>query len=120
MGDTSEPSLLIYDGHSTHVQPAVLEIAKEHNITIIKLPPHSSHLLQPLDLAVFKAFKDKWDSAMVKWQRSNYGQKLSKKEFSVLVGQIWTSIESLTVMNEWIQKGGDLSYEQKCDSRTQI
>lgn len=105
LGDPSEPSLLIYDGHSTHVQPAVLEIAKEHNITIIKLPPHSSHLLQPLDLAVFKPFKDKWDSAMVKWQRSNYGQKLSKKEFSVLVGQIWKSMESLTIMNGF-KKGG--------------
>ncbi|KAJ8935808.1 hypothetical protein NQ318_023362 [Aromia moschata] len=50
-----------YDGHSTHISLALIERAIQENITILKLPPHTSHLLQPLDLAVFKPFKTKWD-----------------------------------------------------------
>lgn len=108
LGTTNEPTLLIYDGHSTHVQLSVIEVAKEHNITIIKFPAHSSHLLQPLDLSVFKPFKDKWDSVMVKWQRSNYGQKLTKKEFSVLIGQVWENLNPLNIINGF-KRGGALS-----------
>lgn len=105
LGGTDEPTLLIYDGHSTHVQLSVIQIAKQHNITIIKLPAHSSHLLQPLDLSVFKPLKDKWDSVMVEWQRSNYGQKLTKKEFSLLIGRVWKNLDSLNIINGF-KKGG--------------
>lgn len=50
------PVLLIYDGHSTHVDEKVVALAAKNDITILKLPAHTSHLLQPLDLAVFKCF----------------------------------------------------------------
>ncbi|XP_072395027.1 uncharacterized protein [Diabrotica undecimpunctata] len=36
------PLLLIYDGHSTHVNTKVIELARENEITILKLPPHTS------------------------------------------------------------------------------
>ncbi|XP_072400768.1 uncharacterized protein [Diabrotica undecimpunctata] len=55
------PILIIYDGHSTHMNIETLEAAMREHIIILKLPPHSSHLLQPLDLAIFKSFKVKWD-----------------------------------------------------------
>lgn len=39
--------LLIFDGHSTHLSSKTIELAIANNITILKLPSHSSHLLQP-------------------------------------------------------------------------
>lgn len=48
-------------------------------MTIIKLPPHTSHLLQPLDLAVIGPFNTAWDQELVKWQRQNKATKLPKK-----------------------------------------
>lgn len=105
INNKEEPTLLIYDGHSTHVQLSVIEKAKENNITIIKLPAHSSHLLQPLDLAVFKAFKDRWDEKMVKWQRLHIGEKLPKKEFAVLIGEVWENLDPQIIRNGF-KKGG--------------
>jgi len=49
------PILLIYDGHLSHVDLSLMEMAVKNNVTILLLPPHSSHLLQPMDLAVFKS-----------------------------------------------------------------
>ena len=37
-----------------------LELACAQKVTIMKLPPHTTDLLQPLDISVFKALKDYW------------------------------------------------------------
>jgi hypothetical protein len=83
------PILLIYDGHSTHINERVIEVALKNELIILKLPPHSSHLLQPLDLCVFKGLKDAWDQKLATWQRKNVGVKLPKRVFSEFIGEIW-------------------------------
>lgn len=36
-----------YDDHVTHISVKVIELAIQRNVTIIKLPSRSSHVLQP-------------------------------------------------------------------------
>lgn len=74
-----DPLLLIYDGHTSHVSLDLIEMAKKNYITIILLPPHSSHLLQPLDLSVFKSLKNTWDQRLVSYTRQSKGKKNSEK-----------------------------------------
>lgn len=83
------PVLIIFDGHSTHVSLDVIYLAIRHGITILKLPPHTSHLLQPLDVAVFKSFKCKWDAKLVAWQRHNVGTKMPKNVFAQTFADTW-------------------------------
>jgi hypothetical protein len=45
------------EGHSTHISVGLLEWAKSTNIVIFILPAHTSHLLQPLDVACFGPFE---------------------------------------------------------------
>ena len=52
--------LLIFDGHVSHITLDIVEIAKENNISIIVLPPHTTNFLQQLDVAVFKPLKTEW------------------------------------------------------------
>lgn len=99
------PVLIIYDGHSTHVGLEILEAAIQHDITIIKLPPHTSHVLQPLDLSVFRPFKLKWDEKLISWQRQHQGQKLPKKIFSEYLCDTWKSV-SPEVIKGGFRKGG--------------
>lgn len=56
-----KPIPVIYDGHASQVDNALIESARNHNINVLKLPAHSSHLLQSFDLAVFRSFKAIWD-----------------------------------------------------------
>ena len=51
------PVLLILDGHKSHISYEVRLLAREHNVHLLKLPQHLTHLLQPLDLLVFKPMK---------------------------------------------------------------
>jgi 4-hydroxybenzoate polyprenyltransferase len=55
--DTIEPRLLILDGHGSHETTDFMYLCYQHNIYLLFLPPHSSHVLQPLDLSVFSSLK---------------------------------------------------------------
>ena len=79
-----EPCLMIYDGHLSHVGLDTLRYARNFNITIVKLPPHTADLLQPLDVAVFSSLKIHWGKIMFQRLKSVHS-KLSKSEFAKLL-----------------------------------
>jgi hypothetical protein len=49
--------LLILDGHSSHATPEFDQFCENHSIITLCMPPHSSHLLQPLDVGCFSPLK---------------------------------------------------------------
>jgi DDE superfamily endonuclease/Tc5 transposase DNA-binding domain len=49
--------LLVLDGHESHHSDEFEEYCKENNIITLCMPPHSSHLLQPLDVGCFGPLK---------------------------------------------------------------
>ena len=53
----TRPVLLIQDGHSTHVSIELVELARENGVYLLCLPSHSSHVLQPLDVGIYKFLK---------------------------------------------------------------
>jgi 4-hydroxybenzoate polyprenyltransferase len=52
-----EKRLLILDGHGSHETTDFMYLCFQHNIHLLYLPPHTSHVLQPLDLSVFSPLK---------------------------------------------------------------
>jgi hypothetical protein len=61
--------LLILDGHGSYKTPEFDLFAKEHNIIILCMPPHSSHLLQPLDVSCFAPLKRSYGSVVEQYMR---------------------------------------------------
>jgi hypothetical protein len=49
--------LLIMDGHSSHITANVIAFCMRNSIDLLILPPHCSHILQPLDVGVFAPLK---------------------------------------------------------------
>jgi hypothetical protein len=49
--------LLIIDGHESHDSLEFQQYCKDNKIITICMPPHSSHLLQPLDVGCFSPMK---------------------------------------------------------------
>lgn len=50
-------AMLICDGHESHVTPEFIIHCMFHNILLLMLPPHTSHLTQPLDISIFGPLK---------------------------------------------------------------
>ncbi|XP_072392464.1 uncharacterized protein [Diabrotica undecimpunctata] len=99
------PVVLIFDGHSSHTSIALRETALREDIIILKLPPRTSHLLKPVDLAVFKPLKQMYDEALIKWQRRNYGTKLPKSIFSSIISQVWKELTSKHIRSGFSKAG---------------
>lgn len=45
--------ILIVDGHASHITTAAIQYCVDKKIILLCLPPHTTHLLQPLDVGVF-------------------------------------------------------------------
>jgi hypothetical protein len=55
-----ETALLIFNGHSSHESEEADQVAEENNIQFIRLPSHTTHKLQPLDVGVFGPMQAAW------------------------------------------------------------
>jgi hypothetical protein len=58
--NANEPILLILDGHGSHETDGFFDVALENNIHILKLPAHTTHQTQPLDVGCFGPLKSQW------------------------------------------------------------
>jgi hypothetical protein len=56
--------LLICDGHDSHISGSFIAHCLQNRITLLILPPHTSHLLQPLDVAIFGPLKKRLTAAL--------------------------------------------------------
>ena len=81
-----QPLLFITDGHMTqHVTMQIILLAMQENITILKLLPHCTYLLQVLDKTGFGLLKLRWENLLAE-QANVYRTSSSLSEF---VNFIW-------------------------------
>lgn len=73
------PRLLLMDGHGSHVDLEFQYACRMAGIHVLILPPHSSHVLQPLDLAVFSALKNRYRRAIADLAWLDDGDKVKKR-----------------------------------------
>ncbi len=92
-----QPLLLILDGHSSHYEPASVELARKEGVIIFCLPPHTTQDSQPLDCTVFGPLKRHWSDVCHDFQQSNPGMVISKFNFSRLFAEAW--LKALTPVN---------------------
>lgn len=52
--------LLIPDGHSSHCVLEFSQFTRNHNISLVCLPPHTTHHLHPLDVEIFESLADSY------------------------------------------------------------
>jgi hypothetical protein len=49
--------LLVLDGHESYISVEFQQYCQENHIITLCMPPHSSHILQPLDVSCFSPLK---------------------------------------------------------------
>ena len=71
--------LLILDGHNSDVTLEVAVEAKKVGLDMVTLPSHTSHALQPLDVAAFKPFKQRFREYRDLWTSQHLDQPATKQ-----------------------------------------
>ena len=78
--------LLVLDGHGSHITIDVIEYARANDIYLLCLPSHTSHILQPLDIGVFKPFKSFFSKACRQYMAKNPGRVITEEILASVVG----------------------------------
>ena len=81
----ARPVLLLLDGHSSHYDPETIRYAASHGVVILCLPPHTTHVSQPLDVSFFKPLKMYWYDTCHRYM----GRVVTKFQFSSLFSTAW-------------------------------
>jgi hypothetical protein len=71
--------LLILDGHCSHITLDVVQEARVVGLDLLTLPSHTSHVLQLLDVSVFKPFKTFFKEYRDLWTSQNLNQVVTKQ-----------------------------------------
>jgi hypothetical protein len=103
---TQRPLLLIFDGHKTHLGMDFIHRARAENVTVLKMPSHTSSKLQPLDVSCFHPIKHEWDNKLIHTQRLNGFTSLSKSEFVDTLSQVLREKLSSTIIQSGFRKTG--------------
>nr|XP_020491160.1 tigger transposable element-derived protein 6-like [Labrus bergylta]XP_029133493.1 tigger transposable element-derived protein 6-like [Labrus bergylta] len=103
------PLLLIFDGHKSPVNLEVVEAARKEDVIFLCLPPHCSHILQPLDAGLFVLLKQRFGALIGDGCATDTHFAVSKKEFSgVFKGtyQVVEECEGIRTVKEGFRKCG--------------
>lgn len=85
----NRPQCLILDGHHSHEVLDLLVKAKDENIFVLALPPHTSHWLQPLDKGVFGPLKKHFNVTCSEFMAESPSNVIVKATFAKVFTTAW-------------------------------
>ncbi|GFR88917.1 jerky protein [Elysia marginata] len=83
------PQILILDQHHSHEAYEFIEMARENQITVLALPPHTSQWLQPLDKGCFSSLSSSYRRICHEFMASVIFHVVNKSSFTRLFCQAW-------------------------------
>lgn len=99
--------VLVLDGHVTHAKNLeALKLARKAGVRMVSLPPHTTHRLQPLDVAFFGPLGTYYDEAMRNWMRQHVGRAVTTWQVAELFGHAYGKAASVgTAINGFRASG---------------
>lgn len=91
-----EPALLILDNHGSHITLDAYNFCRDNNITMLSLPPHSSHRLQPLDVVFFGPLKRAYNRECDLHMKSKPGEPITVYKIAELFNKAYSTIATIS------------------------
>ena len=88
-GSVKRPLVLVYDGYGSHYNDEIVAKAIQLQIILVLLPANSTHLIQPLDISVFKPFKTVLKREVDSFMINNAVTAFSKKDSITITSKAW-------------------------------
>jgi hypothetical protein len=90
--------LLILDGHASHSSLKCLDYCRDNGIEMLCLPPHTIHVLQPLDRTVFNPIKTYYHQAATNFMHNHPNAAIAKFHFEKRFSEAWNKGEQLAML----------------------
>ncbi|KAJ8965729.1 hypothetical protein NQ314_003935 [Rhamnusium bicolor] len=81
-----KPVIVFIDGHKSHMSLSLSEFCDANGIILYALPPNTTHMLQPVDVSVFRPLKQEWRTTVRRWlnKHENVNSSVTKFNFCTL------------------------------------
>jgi len=99
---SDKPGLKVIIGNNlaSHFTPQVTESSVANNIAFTCLIPNSTHILQPLDVAVFGLMKREWRKILQQWRKeSRVKGSIPKNHFRKLPNQLYNQLKEDNIVS---------------------
>ena len=114
------PTLLLYDGHKSHINLTLTSWASRNNVILFVLPPQTSHLTQPLDVAVFGPFKRMYNMSCHTYMKQNPGLSINKYNVAQLTAKPYVKALSTENLQAAFRKTGIFPFSKTTISDTSV
>jgi hypothetical protein len=101
--------LLIFDGHGSHITQDFIGYCWANQIRPFQLPPHSTHVTQPLDVKVFQSYKHNFQKALNE-QVLEGAADFAKDDFFAILNQFSSKTFSEKVCRSAFRSTGLIPY----------
>uniref|UniRef100_A0A336M977 CSON012225 protein n=1 Tax=Culicoides sonorensis TaxID=179676 RepID=A0A336M977_CULSO len=88
------PVILFVDNHRSHISVEISKLAESLGIVLVSLYPNSTHLIQPLDCAIFRGLKSNWQNLLITKRFENNSFKVSFENIGELIVELLESCHS--------------------------
>lgn len=101
------PVLLLLDGHATHTKSVeLIDLARQHHVVLLCFPPHCTHRMQPLDVALMAPLSTYYSQEVAKWQQHHPGRPVTIYQVAELFGSAFLKAASMQTAINGFRKTG--------------
>ncbi|KAJ4451842.1 hypothetical protein ANN_03320, partial [Periplaneta americana] len=101
------PVILFVDGHVSHLSLHTSQFCDQNGIILVALYPNATHILQPMDVAVFRTLKENWKRQVHEWRINHLDNPiLKKKDFAKLLKEVVDKHVTHSVLANGFRKCG--------------
>ncbi|KAL0852338.1 hypothetical protein ABMA28_000541 [Loxostege sticticalis] len=90
------PVLLILDNHSSHISLQGYNFCKENHITMLSIPPHSSHRTQPLDVSFYRPLKAAYRHECNMHMKTHLMSKITPYDVAGLFNKAYVQVANIS------------------------
>lgn len=87
------PIIGFVDGHKSHLTLYLSRFCRENKVILVALPLNATHILQPLDVAVFGPIKQNWRDTVRKFKIDNNCKEVTKAAVPGLLSNIMNNLK---------------------------
>eukprot|EP00918_Siedleckia_nematoides_P083664 GHVU01183379.1.p1 GENE.GHVU01183379.1~~GHVU01183379.1.p1 ORF type:complete len:552 (+),score=42.31 GHVU01183379.1:1207-2862(+) len=96
--------LLIFDNHESHLHYDSIEYLKDNGVRVVTLPSHTTHKLQPLDVAVMYPLKNSYRLACDAFQ-TLHGPP-TQENVAEIFGNAWKTLRTVDIAQSGFKATG--------------
>ena len=81
--------LLLLDNHASHISLEAITFCSSHGVVMLGFPPHTTHRLQPLDVAFLGPLKRYYNQQCDNWVVSHPGSAITDRKIGQLLDEAY-------------------------------